>query len=91
MDLDAETRFDSGEALRRRQLGGGGFEIDNEGDDLRRDLVTASGAARPGQQASKPGRGDRVLSLVKVGRDTPKVAATSLMGIPSALWRRTIS
>ena len=65
MDLDAEARFDGGETLRRGQLGGGGFEIDNEGDNLRRDLVPAFGAARPRQQAGKPGRGDRVLSLVE--------------------------
>jgi hypothetical protein len=35
------------------QLGGGGFEIDNEGDNLRRDLVPAFGAARPRQQAGE--------------------------------------
>jgi hypothetical protein len=65
MDLDAEACVDRGEALWCRQLGGGGFEVDNEGDNLGRDLVTASGAARLGQQAGKPSRGERVLGLVE--------------------------
>ena len=45
MDLDAEARLDGGKALRCRQFGAGGFEIDNKSDDLGGELVAAPGTA----------------------------------------------
>lgn len=67
MHLDAELRFDGRKALRRRQLGLFGFEVDDEGHHLGGDLVAAFWSARARHEAGQTRRGQRALSLIEGG------------------------
>jgi hypothetical protein len=72
VQLDAEARLYCVETLWRRHFGPAGLEFDDEGEDLGRDLVTAFGAALPGQQTRKPGNFERALGFVESRPREPK-------------------